>query len=154
MENTRFLGGEEFSLVHPSSSSCGIADGDRVTVTGGWHGNWVTRWRWSGNKLNIWSLQVWYIRQCRGVAWSTSETIWSRLWGSGWGKLEKITLENNMGPISMFGYYRAVTCEIPFSTFETRSRFLPPYHVVRDRDFSSLNLMFRDEIEIFHHWIS
>ena len=29
----------------------------------------------------------------------------------------------------------AVTCEIPFSTFETRSRFLPPYHVVRDRDF-------------------
>ena len=35
MENTRFLGGEEFSLVHPSSSSCGIADGDRVTVTGG-----------------------------------------------------------------------------------------------------------------------
>ena len=30
--------------------------------------------------------------------------------------------------------YRPVTCEIPFSTFETRSRFLPPYHVVRDRD--------------------
>ena len=54
------------------------------------------------------------------------------------------------------GTHNSVTCEIPFSTFETRSRFLPPYHVVRDRDFrdrdfSSLNLMFRDKIEIFHH---
>ena len=53
----------------------------------------------------------------------------------------------------------AVTCEIPFSTFETRSRFLPPYHVVRDRDRDFyLPIMWFEieifEIEIFHHWIS
>ena len=53
----------------------------------------------------------------------------------------------------------ALTCEIPFSTFETRSRFLPPYHVVRDRDRDFyLPIMWFEieifEIEIFHHWIS
>jgi hypothetical protein len=52
--------------------------------------------------------------------------------------------------------FRPVTCEIPFSTFETRSRFLPPYHVVRDRDRDFyLPIMWFEieifEIEIFHH---
>ena len=55
--------------------------------------------------------------------------------------------------------FESLTCEIPFSTFETRSRFLPPYHVVwdRDRDFYLPIMWFEIEIfeiEIFHHWIS
>ena len=46
---SHIVGGEEFLLVHPSSSSCAISDGDTFTVTGGWWGNWVTRWLWSMN---------------------------------------------------------------------------------------------------------
>ena len=54
---------------------------------------------------------------------------------------------------------KPLTCEMPISTFETRSRFLPPYHVVRDRDRDFyLPIMWFEieifEIEIFHHWIS
>ena len=51
---SHILGGEEFSLLHHSSSSCVIADGETFTVTGGWWGNWVTRSLWSmNNKLHI-----------------------------------------------------------------------------------------------------
>ena len=51
---SHIVGGEEILLVHPSSSSCLISDGDTFTVTGGWWGDWVTRWLWSiHTKLNI-----------------------------------------------------------------------------------------------------
>ena len=36
----------------------------------------------------------------------------------------------------------------------SRSRFLPPYHVVRDRDRDFYLSIMWFEIEIFHHWIS
>ena len=71
-------------------------------------------------------------------------------------KLHLILIEMKIAPPGISIGPTPLTCEIPFSTFETRSRFLPPYHVVRDRDRDFyLPIMWFEieifEIEIFHH---